>query len=72
MVLITLVHGLIVGPTPKPLSFFSLRSTLFNRKDFPVLYFPTKEIIPICLYSGFESICLASSVIIKSIFKLLV
>jgi hypothetical protein len=34
-----------VGPTPKP-EFFLFIITLFNRKDFPVLYFPATEITP--------------------------
>ncbi len=62
----TFVQGFIVGPTPNPLSFFWFRRTLFSKKDFPVLYFPTKDIIPIRLYIGFVRISLASSVIIKS------
>jgi len=37
------VHGLIVGPTPKP-SFFLFRITRFSKNDFPVLYFPATAI----------------------------
>jgi hypothetical protein len=62
------VHGLIVGPTEKPVSGFSFNNTLFNRNDFPVLYFPTKDIIPMFLYSGLLKISFASSVIINSIY----
>jgi hypothetical protein len=62
----TFVQGFIVGPTPKPLSCFSFNKTLFNKKDFPVLYFPTKETIPMLLYCGSFKISLASSVIMNS------
>ena len=46
---IPFVHGLKVGPTENPVVSLLFKMTLFNRNDFPVLYFPTKLIIPICL-----------------------
>ena len=64
---IPLVHGFIVGPTSKPEVILSLLFiiTLFNKNDFPVRYFPTKLIIPIFLFSGFDIIFLASLLIIN-------
>ena len=44
---LTLVQGLIVGPTPNPSISFLFRRILFRRNDFPVLYFPATAIIPI-------------------------
>ena len=46
---IPFVHGFIVGATANPSFLISLLFiiTLFNKNDFPVLYFPTKLIIPI-------------------------
>src|SRR5947209_882748 len=43
----TLVHGLIVGPTPNPFASFLLSKILLRRKDLPVLYLPATAIIPI-------------------------
>jgi len=42
---VTLVQGLILGPTPKPEDLSS--KTRFKRYDFPVLYIPATEITPI-------------------------
>ena len=42
--LVTLVQGLMVGPTPKPEE--RLRRTLLRRYDFPVLYIPATATIP--------------------------
>ena len=54
-----------VGPTSNPFNdFFSIK-TLLRRNDFPVRYFPTRLIIPICLFSGFVNIFTASSFIIN-------
>jgi hypothetical protein len=61
------VQGFIVGPTPKPDSFCCFNKTLFNKNDFPVRYFPTKDINPILLNIGLFKISLASSVITNSI-----
>ena len=41
------VHGLKEGPTSKPELSCIFNITRFNKKDFPVLYFPTKLTIPI-------------------------
>ena len=41
---IPFVQALIEEPTLKP---FFFKKTLFNKKDFPVRYFPIKLIIPI-------------------------
>ncbi len=60
------MHGLIVGPTPNPDSFCCFNKTLFNKNDFPVRYFPTKDINPILLNIGLLKISLASSVITNS------
>ncbi len=68
----TFVQGFIVGPTPNPLSCFSLSKTLFNKNDFPVLYFPTNDIIPMLLYCGWLKISFASSVIMNSITKIFI
>jgi len=38
------VQGLMLGPTPNPEDLSS--NTLFRRYDFPVLYIPATEIIP--------------------------
>ena len=46
---IPFVQGLNVGPTSKPVFDLLFNNTLFNKNDFPVLYFPTKLIIPIFL-----------------------
>ena len=65
---IPFVQGFIVGPTAKPsfLLFLLFIITLFNKNDFPVLYLPTKLIIPIFLFfSGFDIIFLASLLIIN-------
>jgi len=53
------VHGLIVGPTPKP-SFFLFKITRFSKNDFPVLYFPVTAITATGSYIFFKKI-LASS-----------
>ena len=45
--LITFVHGLIVGPTPNPLSSVLFRIMRLRRKDFPVLYLPATAMTPI-------------------------
>ena len=45
---IPLVQGLKVGPTENPDFALLFKITLFNKNDLPVLYFPTKLIIPIC------------------------
>ena len=56
---ITLVQGLIVGPTPNPSLSFLLRMILLSRKDFPVLYLPATAIIPIFSFTP-ESKSIAS------------
>ena len=61
---IPFVQGFIVGPTAKP-SFMLFINTLFNKKDFPVRYLPTRLIIPIFLFSGFDIIFLPSLLIIN-------
>ena len=48
---IPFVQGLNVGPTSKPEFCCLFNITLFNKNDLPVLYFPTKLIIPILEYS---------------------
>lgn len=45
------MQGFIVGPTWKP-PFFWFKRTLFTKKLFPVLYFPTIETIASFLLSG--------------------
>ena len=54
------MQGLIVGPTPKPGDCSRLRRTRFNRKDLPVRYFPTNEIIPMFFEVSLLSKVLAS------------
>ena len=54
------MQGFIVGPTSKPFDDFLSISTRFNKNDFPVRYFPTKDNIPICLLFGFDNIFFAS------------
>ena len=66
---IPFVHGLNVGPTPKPLLCWVFKITLFNKKDFPVLYFPTKLIIPKFVYSFWFNNSRASSVTLNSLFS---
>jgi hypothetical protein len=44
--LITFVHGLIVGPTPKPLLLVLFNIILLRRNDLPVLYLPATAITP--------------------------
>ena len=62
------MHALNVGPTPKPcLCIFNI--TLFNKKDFPVLYFPTKLIIPILFGAKCINSSLASVGIINLLFS---
>ncbi len=39
------MHGLTVGPTPKPFERF--KSIRFNKYDFPVLYIPATDTTPI-------------------------
>ena len=58
---IPFVQGLKVAPTPKPDVCWVFKITLFNRNDFPVLYFPTKLIIPMLAYSFWVNKVLASS-----------
>ena len=48
------VHGLIVGPTPKPLVFYCSRRMRLSKKDLPVLYLPATAMTP--TYSSFKSI----------------
>ena len=61
------MHGFIVGATANPSFLISLLFiiTLFNKNDFPVLYLPTKLIIPILLFSVFDIIFFASLFIIN-------
>ncbi len=58
---IPLVHGLMVGATPKPKFSFLFNITRFKRKDFPVLYLPTKLIIPMLLLHFCDNNFLAAS-----------
>jgi hypothetical protein len=51
---ITLVQGLIVGPTPKPSLADLPKMILLRRKDFPVLYFPATAMIPILSFKFFN------------------
>ena len=55
------MQGLNVGPTPKPLFSCLFKSTLFNRNDLPVLYLPTKLIIPMLVKDFWLSNFFASS-----------
>lgn len=52
----TFVHGLIVGPTPKPWLADLPKMILLRRKDFPVLYFPATAMIPILSFKFFNKL----------------
>lgn len=43
----TLVHGLMVGPTPNPLLSVLLSIILFSKNDLPVRYLPATAMTPI-------------------------
>ena len=62
---IPFVQGLNVGPTSKPFILFFSSKTRFNKKDFPVRYFPTKLIMPIFSLDWFIKRLRASSGIIN-------
>ena len=51
---IPLVQGFMVGPTPKHGDWTLLRRTLLRRNDWPVLYLPTRLMIPTFLCASFE------------------
>jgi len=60
----TFVHGLMLGPTPKPVD--RSNNIRFNKYDFPVLYIPATPMTPIAPFNEFRKL-IASSLITNSI-----
>jgi len=57
------VHGLILGPTPKPFALSKI--ILLSRYDFPVLYKPATEMTPMFPLMEFKKV-IASSLMTNS------